>query len=257
MVARRSIDYLKLHSPGLCFIGYHSISFKKSHSSVVDWLERRPGSNRVFLPAEFCDTTLRPNLWSVPLTRNFLTFICLHFSPPLFKDFYLTIPFTQHVLSHFFYFSFFFLLITYIYCSFISFFACSFHFFIFYFFVSLFPLFRIFAVNSFFWHFFHLFIHSRYFTLFRYTLPRLFLSVFTDSAYLSVTCLSISIAPVFIASSKSRTVSRPFLSAQRNLLLLLSTNFLYSFAEDDSIALLSANDVSKDSSRASLVLSCF
>lgn len=107
-VARRSIDYLKLHSPGLCFIGYHSISFKKSHSSVVDWLERRPGSNRVFLPAEFCDTTLRPNLWSVPLTRNFLTFICLHFSPPLFKDFYLTIPFTQHVLSLFFSFSFFF-----------------------------------------------------------------------------------------------------------------------------------------------------
>lgn len=119
MVARRSIDYLKLHSPGLCFIGYHSISFKKSHSSVVDWLERRPGSNRVFLPAEFCDTTLRPNLWSVPLTRNFLTFIYLRFFPPLFKDFYLTIPFSQHVVWFFlFFFSY------YAYLPFFHLFSC-------------------------------------------------------------------------------------------------------------------------------------
>lgn len=154
----------------------------------------------------------------------------------------------------------FFFLITHIYRSFISFLARSFRFFIFYFFVSLFPLFplfQIFAANSSFWRFFHLFIHSRYFTLFRYTLPRLFLSIFIDSAYLSVTSLSISIVYTLIAASESRTVSRPFLSAQRNLLLLLSSNFLYSFAEDDSIALLSANDVSKDSSRGDLVLSCF
>lgn len=125
MVARRSIDYLKLHSPGLCFIGYHSISFKKSHSSVVDWLERRPGSNRVFLPAEFCDTTLRPNLWSVPLTRNFLTFIYLHFFPPLFKDFYLTIPFSQHVVSPFLFFLYFLFFFTYyVYLLFFYLFSC-------------------------------------------------------------------------------------------------------------------------------------
>lgn len=132
MVARRSIDYLKLHSPGLCFIGYHSISFKKSHSSVVDWLERRPGSNRVFLPAEFCDTTLRPNLWSVPLTRNFLTFIYLRFFPT-FKDFYLTVPFSQHVVWLFFLFFFYllriftvllslFLLLSFLYLVFLRFF---------------------------------------------------------------------------------------------------------------------------------------
>lgn len=245
MVARRSIDYLKLHSPGLCFIGYHSISFKKSHSSVVDWLERRPGSNRVFLPAEFCDTTLRPNLWSVPLTRNFLTFIYLHFFPPLFKDFYLTIPFSQHVVSPFLFFLYFFIFFTYyVYLLFFYLFSCL----LLSFLCLLFLRFLISLIS---------FIHSRYFTLFRYTLPRLFLSVFIDPAYLSVTFLSISIASAFIAASKSRTVSRPFLSARRNLLLLLSSNFLYSFAEDGSIALLSANDVSKDSSRGGLVLSCF